>query len=158
MHQGLGTQLRHLLELLDGAVERSYAEAGLRYRPRYTPVVRALLDRGQCSVSEIAQAARITQPAATQTVALMAEDGLVEVLTADHDGRVRIVRLTRKGSRMVPRLRACWAATEAAAHSLDAEMTNGLSTALAEAIHVLEARSFDERIRGARALETAAVE
>ena len=158
MHQGLGTQLRHLLDLLDGAVERSYAEAGLRYRPRYTPVVRALLDRGQCSVSEIAKAASITQPAATQTVALMAQDGLLEVRGADHDGRVRVVRLTRKAMRMVPRLRACWAATEAAARSLDAEMPGGLANVLAEAIHLLECRSFDERICDARVLATAAAE
>ena len=43
MKPGLGTQLRHLLELLDGAVEEAYALAGMRYRPRYTPVMRALI-------------------------------------------------------------------------------------------------------------------
>ena len=33
MKQGLGTQLRHLIELLDGAVQQAYADAGLDYRP-----------------------------------------------------------------------------------------------------------------------------
>ena len=32
-----GTQLRHLIELLDGAVGAAYEAAGLDYRPRYTP-------------------------------------------------------------------------------------------------------------------------
>ena len=36
MKQGLGTQLRHLIELLDGAVQQAYVDAGLNYRPRYS--------------------------------------------------------------------------------------------------------------------------
>jgi DNA-binding MarR family transcriptional regulator len=158
VNRGLGTQLRHLLELLDGAVHESYAQAGLGYRPRYTPVMRALIDQGACSVCEIAQAAGITQPAATQTVALMVRDGLVEMRQAEHDARVRLLRLTRKGSRLVPRLQTCWRATEVAARSLDNEMTTPLSEALAEAIHLLNARPFGDRIARARRQARAPVE
>src|SRR5688500_6503825 len=68
---GRGTQLRHLLELLDGAVSRAYDDAGLPYRPRYAPVMRALLAREPSPLGQIAESARITQPAATQTVALL---------------------------------------------------------------------------------------
>ena len=38
MKQGLGTQLRYLIEVLDGDVAQTYADAGLDYRPRYTPL------------------------------------------------------------------------------------------------------------------------
>ena len=74
MKQGLGTQLRHLIELLDGAVEASYVEAGLNYRPRYTPVMRALAANEALTIGEIAAQAGITQPAATQTVAVMVKE------------------------------------------------------------------------------------
>lgn len=146
----LGTQLRHLLELLDGAVQASYVDAGLDYRPRYTPVMRALLQEQPRSVSEIAHAAGISQPAATQTVALMVQDGLVTMRPAASDARVRLVRLTRKAHLLVPTLEACWSATQQAAQSLDDEMATRLSDVLEEAIRRLEAHPFSARIAETR--------
>ena len=149
MNQGLGTQLRHLIELLDGDVALAYEEAGLDYRPRYTPVMRALGSKGQLAIGEIAAFAGITQPAATQTVALMKKQGLVKVV-AGEDGRQRLVTLSAAGRAMLPRLQRCWAATSAAAKSLDAELDHPLSAAMAQAIVALQASPFIERIRAAR--------
>lgn len=151
MKQGLGTQLRHLIELLDGAVEASYLEAGLDYRPRYTPVMRALAAQEPLSIGEIAAQAGITQPAATQTVALMVKQGLLVAQAGSLDGRQKMIRLSEAGRAMLPRLQQCWQATAAAAASLDAQLAYPLSQALADAIRALEERSFGERIRSARA-------
>ncbi len=151
MKAGLGTQLRHLVELLDGAVEASYAEAGLDYRPRYTPVMRTLVAQEPLTIGEIAARAGITQPAATQTVALMVREGLLVVEPGARDARQKMVRLSAQGREMLPRIQACWAATKAAADSLDADLPYALSQALADAIAALEARPFGARIRAARA-------
>ena len=153
MKQGLGTQLRHLLELLDGAVEQSYLDAGLAYRPRYTPVLRALLAQQPSSIGEIAAHAGITQPAATQTVALMVKEGLLVASAGKLDARQRLISLSEAGRAMLPRLEACWKATAAAAASLDAQLPYPLSAALADAIDALEKQSFGERIRSARAAQ-----
>ena len=75
----LGTLLRHLIELLDSAVEQQYANSGLSYRPRYTPVMRALLDLGPASIRAIARHAGITHSAVSQTVAQMAKQGLIRL-------------------------------------------------------------------------------
>lgn len=150
MKAGLGTQLRHLIELLDGAVDASYAEAGLDYRPRYTPVMRALLEREPLTLGEIAARAGITQPAATQTVALMVKEGLLVVEAGAGDARRRMVRISAQGRDMLPRIQACWKATKAAADSLDADLPYPLSQALADAVEALEARPFGARIRAAR--------
>jgi DNA-binding MarR family transcriptional regulator len=149
MKQGLGTQLRHLIELLDGAVQQAYVDAGLEYRPRYTPVMRALAQQQSATVGQLAELAGITQPAATQTVALMKKEGLVRVAASGEDGRQRLVRLSAKGEAMLPQLQACWTATKGAADSLDAELAFPLSETLAQAIAILEQRSFGERIRAA---------
>jgi DNA-binding MarR family transcriptional regulator len=149
MKQGLGTQLRHLIELLDGAVAASYAEAGIDYRPRFTPVMRALAEGTPCTVGQIAGAAGITQPAATQTVALMLKEDLV-VTMPGADARQKLVLLSERGRRLLPQLQRCWAATAAAAASLDADMPYPLSGALAQAIAALEQQSFGARIRAAR--------
>jgi DNA-binding MarR family transcriptional regulator len=154
MRQGLGTQLRHLIDLLDGAVSAAYEEAGIDYRPRYTPVMRALEGGAPHTVIQIAEAAGITQPAATQTVALMIKEGLLEAAPGVHDARQKVVRLSTHGQQLLPQLRLCWQATRAAADSLDGDMLYPLSDALAAAIAALQTKPFGARIRTARAALT----
>lgn len=151
MRQGLGTQLRHLIDLLDGAVAAAYDEAGIAYRPRYTPVMRVLAEDQPRTLSQIAQAAGITQPAATQTVALMINEGLLEASHGEHDARKKVVRLSARGEELLPQLRLCWESTRAAADSLDADLPCPLSEILAASIAALHANPFGERIRKARA-------
>ncbi|MGV8932846.1 MAG: MarR family winged helix-turn-helix transcriptional regulator [Luteimonas sp.] len=150
MKPGLGTQLRHLIELLDGDVAQTYADAGLDYRPRFTPVMRVLQEHGTAFIGQIAEACDITQPAVTQTVSLMKKKGLVDV-SMGADGRQRLVSLTPHGSAVLVDVAACWVATTAAADHLDAELLVPLSSCLAEAISALKSRSFAARIRDARA-------
>jgi MarR family transcriptional regulator, organic hydroperoxide resistance regulator len=151
MKPGLGTQLRHLIELLDGAVEAAYVSAGVETRPRYTPVFRALAEREPSTIGDIAAVAGITQPAATQTIALMIKDGLVSARPAPDDARQRLVRLTKKGRDLFPKMQACWAATTLAAESLDRDAPLSLSEALAGATAALQTEPFEQRIEKARA-------
>ena len=148
MERTLGTQLRHLLDLLDGAVERKYANMGLAYRARYTPVMRCLIAKEPQSLGEVARCAGITQPGATQTVSLMIENDLIETATS-LDARQKLLRLTAAGRAMAGELQTAWAATAQAAESLDRELPMPISEILAAAITALEANSFDERIRDA---------
>ena len=146
---GLGTQLRHLIELLDGGVSQAHEYAGMGYRPRYTPIVRALAGGDALTIGQLAEAARITQPAATQTVALMLKDGLVDVAPGPLDARQRVVALSAQGRDLLPRLERAWQATDRAAAGLDTE--SALSTAVAAALAALARRSFAERIADALA-------
>jgi DNA-binding MarR family transcriptional regulator len=150
MKQGLGTQLRHLIELLDSDVAQAYKDAGLDYRPRYTPVMRALQGQETASIGQIAASAGCVMPAATQTVGLMKKEGLVTVEPGE-DGRQRLVRLSTRGKALLPALQSCWAATKAAADDLDAQLVSPLSQCLGEAIAALQAKPFGARIREARA-------
>lgn len=153
MHRGLGTQLRHLIELLDGAVADVYTREGLRYRPRFTPVMRALVAEEPMSVTQIAEKAGITQPAATQTIALMIGEGLVSAEPSVSDSRQKLVRMTSHGRELLPRLQVCWEATTAAADGLDADLPFPLSTILEMALDALARKPFGERIDGARRLQ-----
>jgi len=151
---GLGTRLRHLLELLDGDVAQVYADMDLEgFRPRFTPVVRALVAQGPLPIRDLAKAVSVTHSAASQTVTQMEKYGLV-TLEPGADARQRIVRLTGKSRALLPKLDAEWAATTAAAEEFEAELPYSLSELLAEATRVLERRPFRERIAdAARALE-----
>ena len=103
------------------------------------------------TIGEIAGLAGITQPAATQTVALMQKQGLLLIAPGLQDGRQRIVSLSDKGRALLPRIEQCWRATKMAADSLDADLDTPLSQCLAQAIDALAARPFGERVRSARA-------
>lgn len=150
MKPGLGTQLRHLIELLDAGVEASYKQAGLDYRPRYTPVMRALLAQEPMTIGEIAAHAGLTQPAATQTVALMIKEGWLTATTGTRDGRQKLISLSATAHELLPRLQECWQATGAAADDLDAQLAHPLSLTLTSTIDALSNRPFGERIRAAR--------
>jgi DNA-binding MarR family transcriptional regulator len=150
---GLGTRLRHVLDLLDGDVARVYADLGLAdYRPRFTPVVRAIVALGPSSIRDIARATGVTHSAASQTVAQMSRCGLV-TLGPGEDARQRIVRLTDAARSLLPVIDAEWAATGAAAADLDAELPVPLGEMLAAVLRAVERRPMHDRIAdAARAL------
>jgi DNA-binding MarR family transcriptional regulator len=141
----LGTVLRRLIEEFDGAVDESYRRAGLEYRSRYTPIVRALAHAGPMTVRALARQATVSHSAASQTVAQMAERGLVS-MTSGADARERIVALTPAAIAMLPDLRRCWTATEAAARTLDADLGQSLVAVLTKLLEALEERPFLDRI------------
>jgi len=141
----LGTLLRHLTDLLESAVEQSYVDSGLDYRPRFTPIVRALMNLGPSSLRAISVHAGITHSAVSQTVAEMVKR---EWLTSapGKDARELVVSLSDKANAAVPILKRRWAATNAASDSLDQELSSPLFAVLREAIQHLEERPFADRI------------
>ena len=91
---GLGTQLRHVLDLMENDISRILAELGLPdYRPRFSPIVRALVALGPMPIRELASAVSVTHSAASQTVAEMNRRGYV-TLVPGSDARQRMVHLT----------------------------------------------------------------
>jgi DNA-binding MarR family transcriptional regulator len=146
----LGTLLRHLTELLDGAVEETYKHSGLDYRPRYTTVMRACSELGPASIRAISLHAGITHSAVSQTVSEMAKRDLVRRAPGS-DGRERLISLTARGRALLPALRRHWAATNRAARELDDELPQPLSGVLRAAIEALDRRPFRQRIDEAAA-------
>jgi DNA-binding MarR family transcriptional regulator len=146
MDDAIGTRLRHVLELLDGAVAKFYLELGLpEYRPRFSPIVRTLVADGPLSIRELAKAVGVTHSAASQTVAQLTKGGLV-TLEPGEDARQRIVHLTDKTRELLPTIEAEWQATTAALAELDAELTAPLGQILGEIVAAVTRKPFRERI------------
>lgn len=145
----LATRLRHLLELLDGDVAAVYADLGLAwFRPRFTPVVRALAAGGPQPIRDLAAAIGVTHSAASQTVAQMVKAELV-TLSPGADARHRIVHLAPRAEELLPVLDAEWAATTAAAKRFEDELAYPLSKLVDEAIEALRERPMRQRIADA---------
>lgn len=142
---GLGTRLRALAALLDGDLEQFYARLGDEFRPRFYPFALYLDEHETAQIGELAKAADVTQPAATQTINEMVRLGLVEVAPGE-DRRVRTISLSARGKATVSRLRPLWSAVVAAARELDGELPFALSILLDHTIAALRQRPFADRI------------
>jgi DNA-binding MarR family transcriptional regulator len=145
-YRGLGTLLRHLIDLLDGDLEQVYHDLAIEYRPRFTPVVRALLESEPRSIRGIADHSGLTHSAVSQTVAQMKRRRLVSLVQDQADARARLVRLAPRCRAMLPRLQRQWKATNSAADGLDAELSSSLRALIVEAIAALEKDPFRKRI------------
>lgn len=148
----LGQLVRTLLDRIDPAVERAYRAGGLDYRPRYTPVLRALAQHGPMRIKDIADAQAVSHSALSQTVSTMVARGWLRTMPGK-DARERILHLTPKARSALPRLQAQWLRTATAARSLSAEVGVSLEDTLAKAIAALDRQSFDERLAAAKVAE-----
>lgn len=144
----LGTRLRHLLDVLDGEIAAVYADLGLTgFRPRYASAVRALAVSGPASVGEIAKAVGVTHSAASQTVAHLVQDGLVDLAPDPSDQRRRLARLTARAEALLPVLEAEWTATAEAAGALEEELPYPLSRLVEETLEALARHPLRARVR-----------
>jgi MarR family transcriptional regulator, organic hydroperoxide resistance regulator len=149
---GLGELLRYVGELVEQGAEERYAQLNLRYRARYTPVLRAL-SAGAETVTEITARSRLTQGAISQSVGLMESDGLLSRYSVA-DGRKTGVRLTAAGRALVERLEPHWAVTFRAIAELEKEIGHPLRQVLEDAARALEQRGFAERLAAAERRRT----
>jgi DNA-binding MarR family transcriptional regulator len=143
---GLGTQLRHVLDLMETDIAGVLSDLGLPdYRPRFSPIVRALVALGPMPIRELARAVSVTHSAASQTVAEMNRRGFV-TLVPGSDARQRVVHLTERATQALPSIQAEWDATKAAADQLDAELPFPLSELVPAIAAALERKSFRQRM------------
>lgn len=143
---GLGTLLRRLLDQMDGDIAGVLADLGLPdYKPRFSVYLRAIAALGPAPIRDLATATGVTHSAASQTVAEMSRQGLVE-LRPGTDGRQRIVHLTDRARTILPTIEAEWDATACAAGELDAELPFPLRELVPAVAAALDRQSFRDRI------------
>jgi DNA-binding MarR family transcriptional regulator len=143
---GLGTLLRHVLDEMDGDIATVLADLGAAgYRPRFSPVVRALVALGPVPIRDVARAIGVTHSAASQTVAQMRSRGLVAIEPGE-DARQRVVFLTASARALLPTIEAEWAATASATAEMDAELPFPLAELVPAVAAALDRRRFRQRM------------
>ncbi len=143
---GLGTLLRHLLDQMDGDIATVLSDLGMSgYRPRFSPIVRALVALGPVPIRDLAAAIGVTHSAASQTVAQMSSRGFV-VIGPGADARQRVVHLTAKARELLPQIESEWAATESAGAEMDAELPVPLAEMASALAAALARRPFRQRM------------
>jgi DNA-binding MarR family transcriptional regulator len=144
--QSIWRPLRRLQEAMDADIGRVYDEAGIDgVKPSQVMELLRLAARGPMTIADLAASVERTHSATSQKVAAMRNAGLVRTKPGP-DARTRVVTLTAKSRRIVPRLAAEWRATEAAVIEIESEIPYPLSTVVADIEVALTRRSFRDRI------------
>jgi MarR family transcriptional regulator, organic hydroperoxide resistance regulator len=146
---GLGELLRHVTELVDLGAEERYRDLSPGYRPRYTPLLRAMAV-GATTVTDITDATHLTQGAVSQTIALMVADGIL-VKRPMEDARKSGLHLSPKGRELLKKLEPNWDVTFEAIAALEAEIGYPLRQVLMGAAEALEREGFAQRLKRAAA-------
>ena len=143
----LGELLRYVSGRVDqGAAER-YETLKIDYRPRYTPLLRALA-AGAETVTEITSNSSLTQGAISQTVSLMLKGGLLARRGLD-DGRKTGLRLTKKGVALLTTLEPHRQMTFLAIRCLELEIGYPVLAVLQALGAALEREGFASRLKAA---------
>lgn len=115
----LGTRLKRLGERLQADTQRIIDDLGLPIQAAQFPFLAAIDRLGPITIGELAEAVGVSQPAATRTLALLADSGFVAITTAVDDQRRKLVALAPKGDQLVDAgKRKAWPAVESAVRDL----------------------------------------
>lgn len=145
---GLGELLRYVTDLVDSGAEKIYRDMAFTYRPRYTPILRAMV-AGAETVTDITARTWLTQGAISQSVSMMEKEDILQK-HAQEDGRKSRLQLTSKGQQLVAELQPHWQTIFVAINQLENETGYRLLTVLQETAKALEKQGFDERLRLAK--------
>ena len=96
-HLFLGTRLKRLAEQMQGDVTQLAQQAGIPVQPGQYPLLATIEANGPQTVSALARALGMSQPAATKAVERLRRAGFVAAGADPRDGRERPVALTTAG-------------------------------------------------------------
>jgi DNA-binding MarR family transcriptional regulator/L-amino acid N-acyltransferase YncA len=145
----LGSRLKRLADRLQGDVARIVERAGLPVQPsHYAPL--ATLDRyGPLTVTQLADAMQVSQPAVTRALSKLVELGLVDSTRQQRDQRHKTISLTSAGRRVLIRSKLLvWPQVEAAVGEVIQQLSGSLLHQLATVESQLAERALNDRARG----------
>jgi SAM-dependent methyltransferase/DNA-binding HxlR family transcriptional regulator len=134
-----------MLDIVDSASQAFYSQLEFPYRPRYTPLMRTLAS-GPATVTDLVTQLALTQGAVSQTLKLMADDGLITRSVSPGDGRQVIITLSEHGQGVLDILRPHWARMIAASAELEMDAHVPIRATLRSALAVCDERAFAERL------------
>jgi DNA-binding MarR family transcriptional regulator len=152
----LGTRFRRIGESLQAQAHLVLASNGLDMPAAHFPLLAALDRLGPLSVSDLSKAVGVSQPVVSRSLLGLEASGLVESDRVATDRRVRSVRLSRQGQRLVQHAkREVWPVIEAAVAQACEPLTGPLLDQLAALELALEQTPLLQRAATATATATA---
>lgn len=145
----LGSRLKRLADRLQGDVARIVERAGLPVQPSYYAPLATLERYGPLTVTQLADALQVSQPAVTRALAKLLQLGLVDSTRQHRDQRHKTISLTTAGRSVLMRSKLLvWPQVEAAVGEVIQQLSGPLLQQVADIESQLAERPLNERVRG----------
>jgi DNA-binding MarR family transcriptional regulator len=142
--EAIGGRLRRLSERIDRDAVALYKAQGVNFEQRWFGFVNQLRLHGPLSVTDIANALRISHASVSQSRKSLEDAGLIMSRPAPDDARRRLLELSEAGWALVEQLTPLWEADARAAVALVSE-ASGLMEALDQLEDALDRCSLTGR-------------
>ena len=103
-----GTRMKRLYDNIMPQGKKIYHAMGLDFDPKWFTVIYALIENGEQSVTDLSGLLGLSHPSIIQTLKEVEKAGWVESRKSKTDGRMRLLRLTKKAKNKVPELQRAW--------------------------------------------------
>ena len=141
---GVTARLKRLSDTLSESIRELYRENDVDIEPSWHLILLYLQRHGHATVTQIARALRISQPAVTKVIHRMIARGYLDAVQDPADARKRNLRLTEEAVTRLPHLEGIWAAGQAAVREILGSKTTFLQSLSAFEAQVRR-RGFKDR-------------
>lgn len=109
-NQGITARLKRLSDSLFYSIRELYQESELGIEPNWHLIFLMLKEKETCTISEIAGAMQLSQPAIFKMINKMKNLGFIQVSTDEKDNRKKLLCLSEKALRDFPKFERMWLA------------------------------------------------
>lgn len=141
---GVTARIKRLSDTLSASIRELYGKTGLDLEPSWHLVFLLLREQPEMTMSEVAAACRLTQPAITRIIGGMQKKGYVTIRRDKQDSRKKLLRLTGKAHKNLPLFEAVWDAGQRAVREI-LEANRGFMPGLAKFEAAIAQESFESR-------------
>lgn len=142
----LGSRLKRLSDQIMKDGTEVYKANNIDFEPRWFPVYYTLTQRDNLGIMEIANEIGVKHPTVSQTVKELEKAGYANSIASKTDGRKRLVVLSDKGKRLLPRIELVWKDISNVLHQLNAEHTQNILCAIDDFEDDLNQKNMLQRV------------
>ncbi len=141
------SRMKRMSDYIMRAGEEFYRSNGIEFEPKWFPLYYLLSQEKELGIMDIAQKLNISHPAVIQLGKELEKNGWVVSTKSKEDARKRLLKLSKKGLNLLPKLQLIWDdIREVNRQVVDDQPTNILQ-ALAEIEAYFEQKSYTERMK-----------
>lgn len=143
-HLGVTARIKRLSDTLFYSIRELYRQLGVDMEPSWHLVFLILKQEGKVTMQELSNQLHLSKPAVTKMIKKMADLDYVLIGADKSDSRKKMVELSAKAHRMMPKFEKIWSAGQSGVREL-LETNPHFMTALDDIEKQLEQMSFCDR-------------
>lgn len=146
----LGSRLKRLSDETMKAGRKIYAANKIDFEPKWFPVYYVLSQADQMTVTEIAEAIGFKHPSVSQLVKELEKNGLIESTTSKEDARKKNLKLSKRGTSLLPGIASIWSDISNAMNEMIGKHTHNILCAIEQCEDDFKEIPMFERVQAHR--------